>query len=110
MLAQRLLEGEAYVTVSLIPYMIYKIRKGLQLAITDVESSHHVTVTGQKMLQKMNEFFRSGDEGTVANEYNTEGVMPSKRYSIAGVDGFFTGSKNEGRCWDSQSRQRPDLG
>jgi hypothetical protein len=26
---EKLLEGESYVTISLIPYMIYKIRKGL---------------------------------------------------------------------------------
>jgi hypothetical protein len=29
MVAQKLLEGESYVTISLIPYMIYKIRKDL---------------------------------------------------------------------------------
>jgi hypothetical protein len=29
MLAQRLLEGEAYTTISLIPYLIYKVRKNL---------------------------------------------------------------------------------
>jgi hypothetical protein len=33
MIAQRLLEGEAYVTISLVPYIVYKIRKGLQQAI-----------------------------------------------------------------------------
>jgi len=33
MVAQKLLEGQTYVTVSLVPYIIYKIRKGLQEAI-----------------------------------------------------------------------------
>ena len=33
MIAQRLLEGEAYVTISLVPYMVYKIRKGLLQAV-----------------------------------------------------------------------------
>jgi hypothetical protein len=31
MFAQKLLEGETYVTISLIPYLIFKIRQGLQL-------------------------------------------------------------------------------
>jgi hypothetical protein len=52
--AKRLLEGEVHVTISLIPYMIYKIQKGLHLAITSEELSHYVVVTGGKMLQKMN--------------------------------------------------------
>ena len=29
MIAQKLLEGQTYVTISLVPYIIYKIRKGL---------------------------------------------------------------------------------
>jgi uncharacterized protein YqjF (DUF2071 family) len=33
MVVQKLLEGETYVTVSLIPYLIFKIRKGLQSVI-----------------------------------------------------------------------------
>ncbi len=38
MVAQKLLEGESYVTISLIPYMIYKIRKGLTTANTNPDS------------------------------------------------------------------------
>ena len=34
MVAQRVLEGEVYVTICLIPYIIYKIRKGLHQAVT----------------------------------------------------------------------------
>jgi hypothetical protein len=33
MIAQKFMEGEAYVTISLVPYMVYKIRKGLQQAM-----------------------------------------------------------------------------
>jgi hypothetical protein len=29
MITQKLLEGQAYVTISLVPYMVYKTRKGL---------------------------------------------------------------------------------
>lgn len=74
MVAQRLLEGEAYVAVSLIPYMICKIWKDFQLAITSEESSHHLVINSGKMHQKMIELLRSGDEGTVTNEHHTEGV------------------------------------
>ncbi len=48
MIAQRLLERQAYVTVSLIPYMLYKIRKGLLIAIGNHQASHHVITTGTK--------------------------------------------------------------
>ncbi len=77
MIAQRLLEGEAYVTVSLIPYMIYKIRKGLQSAITKGRSSQHVIISGGKMLKRLNDIFGSGEEGTVTDEHLTEG--PKRR-------------------------------
>jgi hypothetical protein len=42
MVAQKLLEGQSYVTISLIPYMIYKIRKGLTAANTNQGSSAQV--------------------------------------------------------------------
>jgi hypothetical protein len=77
MIAQRLLEGETYVTVSLIPYIIYKIRKGLTSAILNEHSSEHVVSTGRKMLQKFNELFGTGAEGTVAHDHLTEG--PKRR-------------------------------
>ena len=33
MLVQKLLEGQSYVTISLIPYLIYKVRKNLVLLL-----------------------------------------------------------------------------
>jgi hypothetical protein len=42
MFAQRLLEGETYVTVSMIAYIIWKVRKGLVAAIESPNSSLHV--------------------------------------------------------------------
>ncbi len=33
MIAQRLLEGESYITISLVPFMIYKIRKDFTMAV-----------------------------------------------------------------------------
>jgi hypothetical protein len=77
MIAQRLLEGEIYVTVSLIPYIIYKIRKGLTSAILNEHSSEHVVSTGRKMLQKFNKMFGTGVEGTVAHDHLIEG--PKRR-------------------------------
>ncbi len=68
MIAQKLLEGEAYVTISLIPYMIYKIRKGLQEAITNPTASHYVRSIATEMLVVFNTHFGQGEAGTVATE------------------------------------------
>jgi hypothetical protein len=73
MIAQRLLEGESYVTISLVPFMIYKIRKDLRAAVDDELSSAHVVGIGTRMLEKMNEIFGSGEEGTVAYNVFDEG-------------------------------------
>jgi hypothetical protein len=42
MIALKLLEGEAYVTISLVPFMIYKIRSGLTIANASEASSPQV--------------------------------------------------------------------
>ena len=42
MIAQRLLEGQTYVTISLVPYIIYKIRKGLREAIDSKTSTDYI--------------------------------------------------------------------
>jgi hypothetical protein len=73
MVAQKLLEGESYVTISLIPYILYKIRSGLTSAINDPASSAQVCRTATAMLQKFSEEFGSGVEDTVAVDYMTEG-------------------------------------
>jgi hypothetical protein len=46
MTAQQLLEGESYVTVSMIDFTVWKIWKGLVAAIT---SSQHVQELARKM-------------------------------------------------------------
>jgi hypothetical protein len=73
MIAQRLLEGQSYVTVSLIPYMLYKIRSGLMSANTDPTSSLHVQRISSLMIVKFNEEFGSGEENTVATDHTKEG-------------------------------------
>jgi hypothetical protein len=74
MIVQKLLEGQSYVTVSLIPYMVYKIRKGLISAIKHHQAPCHVINTGNKMLQKLNSIVGTGEEGTVADEFDRQGV------------------------------------
>jgi hypothetical protein len=73
MIAQKLLEGESYVTISLIPYILYKIRNGLTLAANDPASSPQVRTTANAMLQKFSDEFGTGLENTVATDYLTEG-------------------------------------
>jgi len=68
MIAQRLLEGEVYVTVSLVPYMIYKMRKGLQTLIDLDTSSPYVRSIAREMLVIFNRNFGEGADGTVATE------------------------------------------
>jgi hypothetical protein len=74
MIAQRLLEGEKYVTILLVPYMIYKMRKDPLAAVQDQHLSAHVVEVGTKMLNKLNETFETGAEGTVAMGYVDEGA------------------------------------
>jgi len=73
MIAQRLLEGQSYVTISLIPYMLYKIRSGLTSANTDPSSSIHVQSISTLMIAKFNEEFGTGEENTVAMDHTAAG-------------------------------------
>jgi hypothetical protein len=73
MIAQRLLEGQSYVTISLIPYMLYKIRSGLKIANENLLSSLQVRTISTLMLGKFNEEFGTGEEYTVAFDHTTEG-------------------------------------
>jgi hypothetical protein len=73
MIAQKLLEGESYITISLIPYMLYKIRNGLMTANADPMSSRQVRSISALMLVKFNEEFGTGEQNTVATDYLVEG-------------------------------------
>ena len=88
MLAQKLLEGEAYITISLIPYLIYKVRKNLETLRDSPESSAHVLSIVAKMLQKIEEIFGSGTEGTVAAVNLAEGPSKCPKASHAGSHGI----------------------
>ena len=74
MAAQKLLEGQTYVTISFVPYILYRIRKGLVLANTDVTSSVNVVVTTTHMLRAFNAKFGTGDDGSVARAQLPEGI------------------------------------
>ena len=71
MFAQKLLEGETYVTISLVPYLIFKIRKGLQslLDAPDNQTSAQIRALARKMMYKFECNWGSGEPGTVATEY-----------------------------------------
>jgi hypothetical protein len=73
MIAQRLLEGQSFVTISLIPYMLYKIRSGLMSANTDLSSSLHVQSISTQMIVKVNEEFGTGEENKVAMDHTAAG-------------------------------------
>ena len=73
MILQKTLEGHAYVTISLVPYMIYKMRKGLVDAIDSEDSSEYVKTISSNMLDVFNNHFGSGAAGTVAFENAVEG-------------------------------------
>jgi len=73
MCAQRLLEGECYVTVSMIAYIIWKVRSGLAGAMESPQSTAHVRHLAPQMNNKFEEFWGAGDPGTVATEHLTYG-------------------------------------
>jgi hypothetical protein len=73
MILQKMLEGHAYVTISLVPYMIYKMRKGLVEAFNSKGSSEYVKTISSIMLNAFNKHFGNGAAGTVAFENSVEG-------------------------------------
>jgi hypothetical protein len=77
MFAQKLLEGETYVTISLIPYLIFKIRKGLQMLLDASENRTTVQVRAlaRKMMYKFECNWGCGEPGTVATEHITVGPL-----------------------------------
>jgi hypothetical protein len=55
MCAQRLLEGKNYVTVSLAPFIVWKVHHGLRAAMESPESSKHVVNLTRKMYTQFEE-------------------------------------------------------
>lgn len=71
---QILMEGEKYVTSSLIPGLISLVRKGLQDALSDCNNLQCVTDLAAKMMKKFEEDFGTGDIDTVFREHQSLGV------------------------------------
>lgn len=77
MFAQKILEGETYVTISIIPYILYRIRTLLQQAREAPDNSLHVQNLLGRMANAFENHWGSGEPGTVSREYLTEG--PNRR-------------------------------
>jgi hypothetical protein len=76
MVVQQMMEGEKYVTISLVPYLVWKVRDHLQRIDTADEGediSEHVRTVTKKMLEDFNARWGTGVEGTVFNDHLTQG-------------------------------------
>ena len=77
MFAQKTFEGETYVTISMIPYILYRIRSLLQQAREAPNISLYVANLLRRMANAFELHWGSGEPGTVSREYLTEG--PNRR-------------------------------
>lgn len=76
MAAQMILEGEKYVTLSLVPGIIDQIRRGLQSVIARYETApraSHVASLATSMLEALNESFGTMEDGTLWAQRDGEG-------------------------------------
>jgi len=55
--AQKLLEGQTYVTINLVPCIIYKISKGIREAIDSPTSTGYIRSIAAEMIQVFNTHF-----------------------------------------------------
>jgi hypothetical protein len=73
MLAQELLEGEKYVTISLIPAIIYHIRAELRKSGADPALSDHIRCICSELLTSFNNEWGSGDDSSIFMEHQQLG-------------------------------------
>lgn len=73
MLAQKVLEGEKYVTLSFVPGIIYGIRCGMKVIEDRVDVPDSVKILSMKMSTDFVKRWGSGDEDIVFSENETEG-------------------------------------
>ena len=81
---QKLLEAQKYVTISLIPYMISKIRTGLSVFI-DTCPLEPVRILAERMAVNFRQHWGSGDNGTVWTENEERGLRNRKKGSPKAV-------------------------
>ena len=70
---QKMMEGQKYTTVSLIPYLVFKVRKHLILSMDDLQTLPEVKNLIELMLIDLSKRWGSGLAGTVFNEHKTLG-------------------------------------
>ena len=75
MLAQKILEGEKYVTLSFVPGIVYGIRSGLSSIEDDPNIPTCVKILAEKMSTDFIRRWGSGDDATVFTENETEGFQ-----------------------------------
>jgi zinc finger BED domain-containing protein 1 (E3 SUMO-protein ligase ZBED1) len=75
MLAQKVLEGEKYVTLSFVPGIVHGIRNGLVNIENNPEIPESVKSLSLKMLDDFVKRWGSGDDNTVFTENETEGYQ-----------------------------------
>ena len=76
MCVQKLLEGQKYVTISLVPYLINKVRNGLVGVVNTsrIEAVKHLARTMlNHEVNGLNTYWGSGRAGTVFDEHKTAG-------------------------------------
>ena len=73
MFAQKTLEGETYVTNSMIPYILHRIR----VLLDETRNAPNISIQVANLIRKMANTFEfhwgSREPGTVATEHRTEG-------------------------------------
>jgi hypothetical protein len=73
MSAQKLLEGENYITVAFIPILICTIRNGLQAVLDDPNTSDQIRTLVTAMMTAFWKHWGRGEDGTVTTEHHTTG-------------------------------------
>jgi hypothetical protein len=91
-IAQRHLEGDAYVAISVVPHMVYKVRKGLQHATESPTSTAAIKGVAAEMVMVFNTHFAWGVDGTIANKITTWHQETSHRNQNVSTNEFLLGS------------------
>ena len=88
MVAQKILEGQKYVTNSLLPYIIHTVREEIKESISssDGQSKEFMERILSNRTKGFNTYWGSGAAGTVFIENETEGATKEN------ADGFIPGS------------------
>ena len=68
--AQKVLEGQAYVTISLLPMIVATLREGLADFISRLNDEDDVKALAVRLLEDFNARWGKGENGTVWHEYD----------------------------------------